>query len=79
MVRTQIQLTDEQSRRLRRIAAQRGVSMAELIRDAVDRQLEQAPTDQARARAVSAVGGFHSGRADVSTRHDDHLTDAFQA
>jgi len=36
MVRTQIQLTEEQARALKEIAAARGESMAEVIRRAVD-------------------------------------------
>ena len=36
MVRTQIQLTEEQARRLKALAAEQGVSMAELIRRSVD-------------------------------------------
>lgn len=76
MHRTQIQLDDDQWRAVTRVAAERGVSAAQVIRDAVDRQL---PGDRAerRARAVAAVGAFRSGRADVAERHDDHLADAF--
>lgn len=36
MLRTQISLTQAQARRLRRVAADRGVSMATLIREAVE-------------------------------------------
>lgn len=36
MVRTQVQLTAEQVRALRRMAAREGVSVAELIRRSVD-------------------------------------------
>ncbi len=36
MVRTQIQLTEEQAIKVKKIAARRGVSMAEVIRDAVE-------------------------------------------
>jgi len=41
MVRTQIYLSEEQKRTLERLSAERGVSMAELIRDAVDRLLRE--------------------------------------
>jgi predicted DNA-binding protein len=36
MIRTQIQLTEEQAARLKAVAARRGISMAEVIRQAVD-------------------------------------------
>jgi len=51
--------------------------MAALIRDAVDRTYP--PRDQADERwktALAAVGGFRSGRADVSAEHDRELADA---
>ncbi|MGH2555074.1 MAG: ribbon-helix-helix protein, CopG family, partial [Actinomycetota bacterium] len=32
MIRTQVQLTEEQARQLKRVAAERGVSLAEIIR-----------------------------------------------
>lgn len=41
MVRTQIYLSEEQKRTLERLSAERGVSMAKLIRDAVDRLLKE--------------------------------------
>ena len=40
MVRTQIQLTEQQAELLKAAAARRGVSMAELIRQSVDHLLE---------------------------------------
>ena len=75
MVRTQIQLTEEQARRLKATAAERGSSIAEVIREALDSHLAQAPIG-ARQRAIAAIGGFRSGQHDVSVRHDDHLGEA---
>lgn len=73
-----MQLTEEQFRRLRDAAARRDVSIAELIREAVDRHLaSDAPPVVRRMRAVAAIGGFRSGGHDVSESHDDHLADAF--
>ncbi|MBI4476877.1 MAG: ribbon-helix-helix protein, CopG family, partial [Acidobacteria bacterium] len=44
MVRTQIQLTEQQARRLRAQARERGVSLAEMIRRCVEKGLaEEAP------------------------------------
>jgi hypothetical protein len=75
MERTQISLTAEQGARLRRIAQRRGVSMASLIRDAVD---SDAP-DRAEQwrRAMAAVGAFRSDGGPVSREHDRYLEDAF--
>ena len=46
MVRTQIQLTEEQARRLRAMSAEQGVSMAELIRRSVDALLNGGSPDR---------------------------------
>jgi 16S rRNA U516 pseudouridylate synthase RsuA-like enzyme len=41
VIRTQVQLTEEQARQLRRLAAERGVSVAQLIRESVEALLER--------------------------------------
>ena len=41
MIRTQIYLNEEQKSTLEKLSEERGVSMAELIRDAVDRLLKE--------------------------------------
>lgn len=77
MHRTQISLTTAQAQRLRRIAAERGVSMAHVIRDAVDTYAVDDPSDRAeRVRRARAVAGrFRSGLSDISERHDDYLAE----
>lgn len=77
MIRTQVQLTEAQAHSVRRIAGDRNVSMAEVIRDAVDRYVAQGRDNDHRRRVLAAVGGFNSGHTNVSDQHDDHLTDAF--
>ncbi len=72
-----MQLTDEQSRALKETAAARGVSIAEVIRQALDQHLGEQAGASRRQRAVRAVGGYRSGLHDVSVRHDDHLANAF--
>ncbi len=72
-----MQLRDDQVRALKRRAAERGVSMAELIREAIDRALERDDEDAKWERALSVVGKFHSDVTDLSERHDDYLADAF--
>jgi len=81
MVRTQIQLPEQQVTLLKRLAAQQHVSMAELIRRAVDLfTLSPDATNimERRKRAIAAVGRFHSGRGDLAARHDDYLVEAFK-
>ena len=73
MIRTQIQLTERQARALRQLATSEGLSMAELIRRAVDRVLAEPGDEMRRGRALAAVGKFRSGRGDVARRHDEYL------
>lgn len=78
MVRTQIQLTEHQAAALKRLAAERDVSMAALIRDAVDRTLgEDDDLDVRRRRALGVVGKFRSGRPDIGREHDRYLEEAY--
>jgi Ribbon-helix-helix protein, copG family len=80
MVRTQIQLTEDQMMRLRLASAERGVSIAALIRDAVDRALAEDLRAGDWERALSVVGKYRDieGATDVSTKHDDYLADAYE-
>jgi hypothetical protein len=79
MVRTQIQLTEGQAQKLKRLAALRGVSMAELVREGVGLVLEtasaSAPGDKMR-RAMRAFGVARSGTNDLATRHDEAFAEA---
>lgn len=81
MIRTQIQLTEEESLALKEEARRSGVSVAELIRRSVDRFLEQArcsaPQNVGRLAALQIIGRFDSGLTDISTRHDDYLVEAY--
>jgi Arc/MetJ-type ribon-helix-helix transcriptional regulator len=81
MIRTQIQLTEEQARLVRQVAASRSVSMAELIRDAIEDLVakEHRPSrDDVRRRAMDAAGRFRVDVEDLSTRHDDYLAEALE-
>ena len=80
MIRTQIQLTEEQSRRLKLAAAERGVSVSELIRrgiDAVVSELAVPSRDELVQKAIGACGRFRSSRRDVAQNHDQYLGEAF--
>ena len=83
MIRTQIQLKEEQVRVLKKLAAARGVSMAELIRQSVDALIRSSTgigisDEERRRRAIAAAGRFRSGTSDVSSEHDRHLVEAFR-
>ncbi len=80
MVRTQIQLTEEQAKALKRLARRSRSSMAEVIRRSIDRYLS-ASVDRDRnelvRRARAVAGRFHSGAGDLSARHDQHLAETY--
>jgi hypothetical protein len=81
MIRTQIQLTEQQAEVLKATAARQGVSMAEVIRQSIDHLIETAGTPsqkELRQRAAAAAGRFRSSRGDVSVHHDDYLADAIR-
>ena len=80
MVRTQIQLTEEQAKKIKKIAASRGVPMAEVIRDAVEGAIRSGAgtvSEERRKRALEIVGKFRSRKRDVSRKHDAYLTEAW--
>ena len=73
MIRTQISLTEDQMRRLRAEAHRRGVPIAAVVREAVERLVPD-QTDlrlQRIERALGAAGRYHSGTGDLASRHDE--------
>lgn len=81
MIRTQIQLTREQADRLKKLAAERHLSVAKLVRQAVDALIKSraaTPDEERRRRAIVAVGRFRSGVSDLSKAHDKYLNEAYK-
>ncbi len=81
MVRTQIQLTEEQAVMLKKMAIKQRKSIAALIRQAIDRMvLTGADKDKQmnRGRAMAAAGRFHSGIHDLSANHDQYFVEAIK-
>ncbi len=82
MIRTQIQLTEQQARRLRAQARERGVSLAEMIRRLVDRGLTEEAAGRARLyeQAARVVGRFpdRRGARNVARDHDRYLDEALE-
>jgi predicted transcriptional regulator len=79
MVRTQIQLSEDEVVAVKRLARERSVSMAAVIRDAVDQYVSResgVSLDERWRRSLAAVGGFHSGGANLSATHDDEFAAA---
>lgn len=80
MIRTQVQFTEEQIEALRARAAREEVSVAELVRRAVEAWVTTETSWQDRKRrALEIVGRFGSGHGDVAGRHDEHLVEAFRS
>ena len=79
MIRTQIQITPEQAKALKRLAAKEGKSIAELVRQSVDTLLQSSSVideEMLRLRALAAAGKL-SGPADLAADHDSYLGEAF--
>jgi hypothetical protein len=81
MIRRQVQLTPAQIDVLQRRARRENVSVAELVRQAVDAFTRADPpaARDIRDRAIRAAGRFASGVDDTSSRHDTAVADAFRA
>ncbi len=82
MVRTQIQLTEWQSIALKNLAIRRQQSMAELIRQSIERFLAMETNaednfQKIRQRAILEPGLFHSGLPDLGRNHDKYLVEAY--
>jgi predicted transcriptional regulator len=75
MIRTQISLTEDQMRRLRREARRRHVSLAAVVRDAVDQVVpdEDAQRAERVAALLASAGSASSGTGTVARDHDDVL------
>lgn len=76
MVRTQISLTKQQHAFLKATALEEGVSLSELIRRAVKEMMET-PAPSSTVAARSLLGAFVCGAGDVSSRHDEHLSEIY--
>ena len=77
MIRTQIQLTEEQAARLKLVAGERGISMAALIREAVEAVVIGSERERRWQRARESVGAFSSGRRDIAGDHDRELAEIY--
>jgi hypothetical protein len=76
MIRTQIQLTEEQAKALKKLAAAKNESMAELVREAVNlllQSVQEISSQEKIAKARAIAGRFTSEQRDLSVSHDSYL------
>lgn len=75
MVRTQIQLTEDQARILSDLSRTRRESIASLIRKAIDQFLVTRKPDRFALyrQASTVVGKYKAGARDISVEHDRYL------
>ncbi|MDO8586609.1 MAG: CopG family transcriptional regulator [Armatimonadota bacterium] len=80
MVRTIVQLTEEQAKSLRERAKKESVSASALVRQFVAAGLAiPAVDDERRRRALQVIGCVKSGTGDVSERHDEIFAESVQS
>ncbi len=73
MIRTQIQLDEDDMERVRRAAARRGCSVASFVRESVKSSLDQTEKDDRIHLAKEVAGRYRSGLGDLSRNHDAYL------
>ncbi len=76
MIRTQIQLTEEQYRLLKSISARENISVAEVVRESIAYYTAGkclVDKKDKYIRALKVGGKFRSGKKAISKYHDDHL------
>ncbi len=80
MIRTQVQLKEDQVEWLRHKARERRVSISELIREGIEllKAWEGKVPEERKRKALELVGRFSSGVGDVSLRHDEYLAEAYR-
>jgi hypothetical protein len=88
MVRTMVQLTEEQMKTLKALAKARKTSVAKLVRESVAQYIVTAPTElsyeEKRKRALEFLEWVKKGKprdiegaTDVSVNHDKYLTEIY--
>ncbi len=75
MVRTQIQFEKGTYEKLKARSKKTGSSISEIVRRALDRNMETEEFDQKWLRAAESMGKFSSGVQDLSEKHDQYLAD----
>lgn len=89
MIRTMVQLTEEQLNALKELAQARQTSVASLVRESVDQYVatatEEAEREEKRQRALEFVRKIEAGeiqfrdiegKTDLSINHDEYFAEA---
>jgi len=77
MIRTQIQLEASELEKIKQESAREACSVSHYIRESVLARLSRTALER-RVDAVRELGGkYHSGKGDLSTRHDDYLDEGW--
>ncbi len=79
MLRTQIQLEEDQYKKIKELANQQQVSIAAVIRRAVDQLLMTRKPGRASLyrEALKIAGKYNAGQPDIATEHDKYLDEAY--
>ncbi len=85
MVRTQVQFPEDQYRRLKAVAAERKVSIAEVVRESVSDLLARQDRREKYKRAREALERIWAspenrdieGRTDIGINHDKYLAEIY--
>ena len=80
MVTRQIELTEEQDRALKELAAAGGRTVSELIQRGLDELIQNQPVtdrEEIKRRAIAAIGRYRSDVTDLAVNHDHYLEEAF--
>ncbi|MCL5985947.1 MAG: ribbon-helix-helix domain-containing protein [Actinobacteria bacterium] len=81
MIRTRIQLTEEQYKLLKTLSKERNVSIAEVVRECISHYYDSrclTSEDEKCSKAIDTLGKFRSGMKDISINHDRYLAEDFK-
>lgn len=81
MIRTQIQLTEEQYKMLKEISAKKNTSIAEVVRECIAYYATSKcviSNKEKYNKAINSIGRFKSGKKDISIKHDKYLAEEFK-
>jgi len=78
MIRTQIEIEDQQMQWLKTVSQETGVAVSQIIRDSISLFREHEERSRLRKKASASARNFASGISDISERHDDYLAEAYK-
>ena len=86
MVRTQVQLSEEQWTKIHDVAKVKGLSFSEVVRQGMDVYLRTAPAAMPKVsreelvrRSLAVAGKFASGTGDLAENHDKYFVESIEA